>query len=264
VQGPDPRVERVAAQLEAQDQSAPRMARLVPTAATGPEECHDLMALDFRSHYFQAFGHIPSYSSWLLDADLTSTYMYERRVLKLLQWGQPTRPWRLKCPSHLLWLDHLDHAFPDARFVMTHRDPVEVLVSVADLYAEMQAQFNTEVDRDYLGRLNVEHWSMGMQRALIFRENTTGDRFFDMDFRAMQRDPIGQVRRLYAWLGEPISDDFEANMGRWWKGNAANRQQNIHPDPSQFGLDPEQVRPLFANYTAHLTSWFDAETGADR
>ena len=91
------------------------------------------MALDFKAHYFQAFAYVPSYSDWLLDADLTSTYRYERRALKLLQWGSPTRPWRLKCPSHLLWLDHLDEVFPDARFVMTHRDPTEVMVSVADL-----------------------------------------------------------------------------------------------------------------------------------
>ncbi len=105
---------------------------------TGPMECQELMALDFRAHYFPAFAHLPSYTEWLLDADLTSTYRYERRALKLLQWGEPVRrPWRLKCPSHLLWLDDLDAVFPDARFVMTHRDPTDVMVSVADVYHEV-------------------------------------------------------------------------------------------------------------------------------
>ena len=37
-------------------------------------------------------------------ADLTSTYLYERRVLKLLAWGEPTRPWRLKSPAHMMSL----------------------------------------------------------------------------------------------------------------------------------------------------------------
>ncbi len=67
----------------------PRLAALVPAEATGPMECQELMALDFRAHYFPAFAHLPSYTEWLLDADLTSTYRYERRVLKLLQWGEP-------------------------------------------------------------------------------------------------------------------------------------------------------------------------------
>ena len=152
-----------------QDELSPRMSALVPGSPTGPEECQDLMALDFKAHYFQAFAYVPSYSTWLLDADLTSTYRYERRALKLLQWGSPTRPWRLKCPSHLLWLDHLDEVFPDARFVMTHRDPTEVMVSVADVYAEVGRQFSEGIDLRYLGELNVQHWTRGMEGLLRFR-----------------------------------------------------------------------------------------------
>ena len=39
---------------------------------------------------------------------------YERRALKLLQWGRPHRPWTLKSPTHLLFLPYLDQAFPGA------------------------------------------------------------------------------------------------------------------------------------------------------
>lgn len=71
----------------------------VPTDANGPMECHELMALSFASHLFQSLAQVPTYSAWLVaDADLTSALAYERRVLKLLAWGEPTRPWRLKCP----------------------------------------------------------------------------------------------------------------------------------------------------------------------
>ena len=78
-------------------------------------ECQELMALDFKSQMFLAYAYLPSYSDWFLyDADLTSTYEYERRALQLLQWGTPTLPWRLKCPTHLLFLDALDRSFPDA------------------------------------------------------------------------------------------------------------------------------------------------------
>ncbi len=98
-------------------------------------------------------------------ADFTSTYAYQRRVMKLLSWGEPTRPWRLKSPSHVLWLDALNDVFPDARFVMTHRDPTDVILSVADLYADIVGGFTDHLDRKYLGQLNVEHWSLGMRRA---------------------------------------------------------------------------------------------------
>jgi hypothetical protein len=95
----------------------------------GPMQCQELMALDFKSQIFLAYAYLPSYSDWFLyEADLTPTYANERRTLQLLQWGSPAKPWRLKCPTHLLFLDHLDRVFPDARFVMTHRDPADVIV----------------------------------------------------------------------------------------------------------------------------------------
>ena len=255
VEGPDPRIAAATAQQEMMDAAAPRLAALVPSTPTGPEECQDLMALDFKSQYFQAFAHIPSYSRWLLDADLTPTYAYERRTLKLLQWGQPRRPWRLKCPTHLLFLPHLDKAFPDARYVWTHRDPTEVILSVADLYAEFGQMTSNTVDRRYLGQLNVEQWSVGMQRALEFRDVGNDNRFFDLDFAAVQRDPIGEVKRLYAWLDEPVSAEFEAGMQEWWQVAGASRLPNTHPDASAFGLRMEAVRPLFADYVQRMTTW---------
>ena len=69
----------------------------------------------------------------------------------------------------MLSLDYLDAAFPDARFVMTHRDPTDVLLSVADVYADIVGGFSDHVDRRYLGELNVDQWSVGMQRAVKFR-----------------------------------------------------------------------------------------------
>jgi hypothetical protein len=225
----------------------------VPTGTHAPMECLELMALDFKSHIFQAFAQIPSYSAWLVEnADFTPTYAYQRRVMKLLCWGEPTRPWRLKSPSHVLSLDDLNRVFPDARFVMTHRDPTDVILSVADLYADIIGGFTDHIDREYIGQLNVEHWSLGMQRALRFRDGGTDHRFYDIDFRSMQADPINEVRGLYAWLGEPVTDEFESRMRCWWAEAAAEREPSTHADPVAFGIDLDKVRPLFTDYIARM------------
>jgi hypothetical protein len=244
VQGPDPRIP------EDEHNKVGTKAH-VPTGTHAPMECLELMALDFKSHIFQAFAQIPSYSAWLVEkADFTPTYAYQRRVMKLLCWGEPTRPWRLKSPSHVLSLDGLNQAFPDARFVMTHRDPTDVILSVADLYADIIGGFTDHIDREYIGQLNVEHWSLGMQRAMRFRDGGADHRFYDIDFRAMQADPINEVRGLYAWLGEPVTDEFESRMRGWWAEAAAEREPSTHADPVAFGIDLEKVRPLFADYVA--------------
>src|SRR5262245_61532037 len=146
---------------------------------------------------------------------------------------------------------------------MTHRDPADVLVSVADLYAEVARMFSDDIDLRYLGALNVEHWSVAMQRLLTFRQRQPASRFFDIDFVAMQSDPIDAVSALYSWLGEPVSDAFEAGMRQWWTEHAQTREANVHPDPSAFGLDLDEVRATFAEYTASAQQWTGAPARTD-
>ncbi|MGV0716713.1 sulfotransferase [Mycolicibacterium sp. XJ662] len=221
----------------------------VPNDIRGPMECLELMALDFKSQIFQAYAQIPSYSEWLVErADFTSTYRYQQRVLKLLQWGEQARRWRLKSPAHVLSLQYLDRVFPDARFVMTHRDPADVMLSVADVYADIAGGFTDHLDTRYLGRLNVAQWSTGMQRVMDFRGGGADDRFYDIDFRSMQTDPVGEVTRLYAWLGEPVTEEFIGRMRAWWAENAEKREPHPKADAATFGLDANAIRPLFADY----------------
>lgn len=253
VPGPDPRVPAGKGEMLGSRYH-------VPAATHGPMECLELMALDFKSQIFQSFAQIPSYSEWLVGkADHTSTYAYQRRVMKLLQWGEPARPWRLKSPAHVLFLDYLDRVFPDARFVMTHRDPTDVLLSVADLYADIIGSFTDHIDRRYIGQLNVHQWSLGMARAVQFRAAGADRRFYDIDFRAMQTDPIGQVRGLYAWLGEPVTGEFESRMRNWWMAAAQDREPSSHADPAAFGFDLDQVRPLFADYVTSSQHWLSLQ-----
>jgi len=148
----DPRIALAEAGMERRARLFPRMQQMLPSTATSPTECQTFMAYDFKSQLFQAFARVPGYVAWLTyEADLVPTYRYVRRVLKLLQWRCPPRRWRLKNPSHILFIDALDQVFPDARFWMTHRDIAEVVPSVADVYLELSQAYSDDVDRNWLG-----------------------------------------------------------------------------------------------------------------
>jgi hypothetical protein len=226
----------------------------VPAGENAPAECQDLMALDFKSHIFQAFAQIPRYSEWLLNADLSSTYAYQRRALKLLQWQQPLKPWRLKCPTHLLFLNDLNSVFPDSRFVMTHRDPSQVMASVISVYVDIASKFSDSVSIDYMRDLNIEHWSKGMARTLAFRDAGNEDRFYDIDFRAMHADPIAEIRKLYHWLGDPISAEFESAMERWWADNASTREPSQTLATEVLQLDLLALQNTFKDYSERFAT----------
>ena len=146
--------------------------------------------------------------------------------------------------------------FPDARFVMTHRDPTEVMVSVADVYAEVGRQFSVDIDLRYLGRAQRAALDEGDGApAAVPRRRTATTASTTWTSGPCSSDPIGQVRGLYAWLDEPVTDAFAHGMRRWWETNAEHREANIHPDPSEFGLDLDQVRGMFAEYSAKIPEW---------
>jgi hypothetical protein len=199
----DPRIAEAEAFMVRRAQRFPRMVAMLPNSATSPTECQGIMGHDFKSQIFQAMVHVPSYTEWLHHkADLVSTYRYFKRVLKLLQWRWPTRRWRLKNPSHSLFIGALNEVFPDARFVMTHRDVASVVPSVADLYFELHKAFSAAVDLHAIGRLTSDFCELGMRRMIAFRDGGEDRRFFDIHFIPFQQDPFPSIAALYEFLGD--------------------------------------------------------------
>ena len=246
----DPRIERAQRAMQQRNQMFPRMQTMVPSSATSPTECQNFMAYDFKSQLFLPFAQLPSYTDWLIhEADLVPTYRYVKRVLKLLQWRCPPTRWRLKAPTHTLFIDALVEVFPDARFWMTHRDIAAVIPSVADLYFEMARAFSDHVDKTYLGRVNVNMWELGLRRLIAFRDGGANQRFFDIQFAPFQRDPFPILTQLYRFLGEELTDAAQTRM-RSWRQNTPRDKHGTHSyTASDFGIDPGRLRQQFRFYS---------------
>jgi len=246
----DPRIELARQSLARRAELFPRMRTMFPSSPTTPTECHGLQALDFKTHLFQAQAQIPSYSEWLnTAADMVPTYRYVKRILKLLQWRCPPRRWRLKNPSHTLFIEALDKVFPDARFWMTHRDIAAVIPSSADLYFELARAFSDDIDKTYLGRLNADTWELGMRRTIEFRAAGNEQRFFDVHFGPFQKDPLHAIERLYEFLGEEFTPAARARMQKWRAETPREKHGDHRYDPADFGLSAQGLRERFRFYT---------------
>jgi hypothetical protein len=255
----DPRIAVAEQSLARRGALFPRMKIMLPAHPSGPTECQPLMGHDFKSQIFQAFAHIPSYVAWLThEADLVPTYRYVKRVLKLLQWHCPPTRWRLKSPTHALFIDALAEVFPDARFWMTHRDVAGVLPSVCDVYLELAQAYSDQVDKHYLGRQNSEWTELGLRRLIAFRDAGRNHRFFDVYFGQFQQDPFPVLERLYAFLGEELTDETRTRM-QVWRENVPRDKHGVHRcDAADFGIDLDALRERFRFYSER----FDLATEA--
>jgi hypothetical protein len=206
------------------------------------------MAMDFRSQMFEMMARVPSYSAWLqTECDMEPSYRYHRRVLKLLQWKCPPTRWWLKTPAHMASIRALDAVYPDARFVMTHRDIGTVLVSVCALMDALSRPLTDRPDPLAIGRYNTALWSASLRRLMEFRDNGNEHRFHDVSFAAMQADPIAAVTELYAQLGDDLTAETRDAMLKWWNQSSAERRAATYK-PETFGLDVGGLRAQFAFY----------------
>ncbi len=249
----DPRIEGAATEIAVVNQMFPDFVDMIPSSATGPQECLLLMALDFRSQMFEALARIPSYSEYLAATDFTSTYRYHRRVLQLLQWHCPPTSWRLRTPAHMQHIAELNAVYPDAEFIMTHRDITKVLPSVCALMSALSSPLTTKPDPLYVGGLMADQWEDSLRRLLAFRDDGQEARFHDIQFAAMQSDPVGAVRTLYGSLGETLRPATAGLMADWWAENSGNRAGGRRYDPAAYGLDLDELQRRFAFYGDRFT-----------
>ncbi len=244
----DPRIARCQAGIDMTHQMFPDFAGMLPSSATGPQECLLLMALDFRSHVFEGMALLPGYTAWLLSCDMEPAYRYHKRVLKLLQWRCPPTRWWLKSPAHMASIGALDAVYPDARFVMTHREITSVLPSLCALKEALSTPLTDALDRSALGRHEQLLWHESLQRLVSFRDAGREDRFFDVSFADMQGEPVGAMEALYRELGDELLPGTRDQMARWWEESSTERRQGKRPDPADYGLDPAILRREFAFY----------------
>lgn len=244
----DPRIEATEAGIRFTHQMFPDFAGMLPSSATGPQECIVVTAMTFRSQVFEGMALLPSFTEWILHCDMEPAYRYHRRVLQLLQWRCPPTRWWLKSPAHMTSIDALDAVYPDARFVMTHRDLGRVLPSVCALKQALSTPLTRSLDPVALGQHEVDLWSESLERLVRFRDAGNDHRFADVQFADVQSDPLAAMDDLYAQLGEELTDESRRRMSQWWESNAAERSPGPRPDPADFGLDPDALRERFAFY----------------
>ncbi len=212
-----------------------------------PSECSVLLAQHFLSASLSTCFNVPDYDAWMLAADAHPAYAYHRQVLQVLQSEYPGR-WQLKTPVHCLFMGALADTYPDARFVVTHRDPVKAVASVMSLVESLTKTFSDADHHEYI----AEHWPMLVaemcNRVLDFRDAHPDAVFHDMAYEQLVRDPVGAVREMYGTFGHELSPEAEQAM----RVHADERPQGVYGTHSyqlaDFGLDRAEVAERFARY----------------
>jgi hypothetical protein len=246
----DPRIAQCAEGIGMISQMFPDFQAMVSSEPEAATECQDLMGMSFRTFHFDGVVRVPSYVDWLLQTDMRETYAFHKDVLKLLQWHCKPNLWHLRTPVHMFALDAFVDAYPNAKFLWSHRDPAKVLGSVCSLIAYVRSWSSDRNDPEELGAEQLAWWAEGMRRAMEFRSTFGDDRFVDVSFADLQNDSVKTVADSYDKLGLTFSDAARSTVQQWAAEHKPGHRGTHTYDLADYGLSPERVHEAFADYIA--------------
>jgi hypothetical protein len=197
------------------------------------------------------------------ELDCTAAFLNYKKMLQILSWqvGERTpetaKRWTLKCPGHLLWIQGIKAAFPDARIVWTHRHPINAVPSMASLNQALHSVFydSSGLDIPALGQQTKNGCKLLVETAQKdFRDS--GLDYAHVKYDELVKDPIGTIRNIYGRWGIEFTPEFETKLHEFLEADKAKRDALRSADhaklhsytPEQFGLTADELRADFKDY----------------
>ena len=223
---------------------SPAWAHLHPLVADGEEEDFMLRA---HTEMYATWGPLPRYLDHVARADLTDDYLFLRDALQVMAAGEAPERWVVKHPMNLWRMLEIRRAFPDARFVWTHRAPAAAVASGSSMAEATHVLYTRpgRIDLDRIGREWLEISARGVERALELRAELPDDAVVDVAYDDLLADPGTVMRGVFDRLDLTWGEADDANLA------AALDRTGHRPHAytlERYGLDDAQVADAFSAY----------------
>lgn len=245
---PEPRRDRCAAGLELVNTTLPEFRRMHDMTVEHAHEEIQLLANDISGMLFETTYYVPSFTAHYKAHDQAPSYAYVKRSLQAMQWLRGGSRWVLKSPQHLEQFPTLAATFPDATFVVTHRDPVDVTLSMMTMicYATRMA-----VTRPDVAKL-TDHWLNRIDDLLTGcirdRDVLPAGQSIDVRFDDFMADERGTLADIYRLADQPFGDDVRAAMTDFLTEHPRGRYGGVIYDAANLNLDPAALAERFRDY----------------
>lgn len=226
--------------------------------ADEPEECA-WGYLDGRSMLGQGcMAAMPQWAEHLRVADPRPTFREYRRLIRLLLWRNPLPEGGvlvLKCPQIAAQLQAFAEVFPEASFVLTHRDPYRALVSTATVLHAINQPFLSSPPR--LRRDECQWLEDGnaaaLERMRRFAEGGLAC-VAHLPYPDLVADGAGAFARVLRELALEVDEAFSENVAGFLERQRRGHRAAPPSSYDDFGYTHDAVlaEPRVAAYCARF------------
>jgi hypothetical protein len=236
-------IAKSAAQIALLDWLSPATRTVHPTSATAIEEAYGLLSLSFYGAHFEAQWRVPGFTRWWEVKERGAVYRDFKRLVQTLAWrrGRTTGHWVLKAPQFMEDLDALLAVFPDARLICLQRPAKDVVASSASLVWHQMSLQSDHADREWIGSEWLRKTALRQAASDAARAARPDVPQLDTGFADVNGDWRGEMRRIFEFLGLPLTAEVERQMARYLRRAEKSGFRSHSYKAADFGLSADKV-----------------------
>jgi hypothetical protein len=248
----DPRVERAHRLISQWYRVTPELDTLHEFEAELPTENLQVYALNFMSAiWLGIYGQCPNLHLYMARHGMGDALRYEQRVLRLLQWRNPRKRWIFKTPDAVRYMPEILSAYPDIKFIFTHRDPIKAMSSAVNMFGMCMY---VRSDRPFMPGTyeafsQVENSAPMLEQVIDWLEDGSvpQEQLHNIHYGDLVASPLEVIDGLYRRYGDELAGARRAAVSAF----IDSRPRDARP-PNVYNVGPdEQVsreRAAFKRY----------------
>ncbi|OUR97587.1 hypothetical protein A9Q81_13005 [Gammaproteobacteria bacterium 42_54_T18] len=208
---------------------------------------------------FSTMANTSSYTDWIMEQDMTDTYIAYKKHLQVLKYHYQKKILVLKSPAHILSLDALTNVFPKAKIIHLHRDPATAAGSFCSLTEAVQISMRNQVDTQAIGGMWRKIWTPAMLNSVAWRKNKQLD-VLDVNFKTLIRDPCRTVENIYQHFNLPVPNSLKGSVHRYLQEHPKDEYGTHQYSLERYGLCRRELHREYRDYIDYYQVPLEADS----
>lgn len=245
----NPRRSRADAGWQQQDAMMPLFKYMHEFSPDHISEDIELQAIDFSSYLIEWMVLAPRWRDYYLSHDQTGTYAYLKKGLQVLTFLKGPNRWVIKCPQHMEQLPVLQKTFPDATYVITHRDPVGSIRSTLSMWLYAARILRTKTDPQEPKSYWIDRYKTLLSRCVRDRDCLPPAQTIDVYFHEWIKNPDAILHEIYRKAGITLDDETLATLHTYHADHdPAVKGRVVFNLERDFAITADEIRQDFQFY----------------
>ena len=219
----------------------PRVQKMHKVKISSYEECwHFLRNYFWCYNYFIQTGFKP-FGDLMLNLDISMFYKRYRSYLQSKMLNNP-RPFILKNPEHMLYLDNIKDIFPNSISICIHRDPLKTIPSYCGMISQVRYLYFGKINKTEIGE-----FVMDLYLNMINKMNQTKDNknVIHIPFNQLINEPLEILTYL--------NNNFNLKINKIQENKDIKKHSKLYKNELKFSLEDfnlneNDIKNKFSSY----------------